>query len=278
MLDNWAAHPGLIVIFSMMIGACIGSFLGVCIDRIPKNESIIWPPSHCVCGKKIPFYWNIPILSWLLLRGRARCCHAPIPSRYFWIEFLTAILFGLLVYNRHYPILPGWILISILLVVAYIDFDTMEIYDRFSIGGLLLGLLLSLIFPQMHNSRTLGLSFLNSFQGAIMASGILFWMGSLFGMVLHKESIGLGDVKLIGMIGSFIGLKGALFSIFGGCFIGLVIMMLLSIVTWIRHRSSAIHFGKEIPFAPFLVIGAIVYLLFSHYMNFESIFGPFAWY
>ena len=250
-------------ILIFLIGACVGSFLGVCIYRIPRNISIIYPRSQCQCGKPIPFYHNIPIISWLILRGTSTCCHTKIPARCFIIEILTAVLFLTIwkISSTMSEMIVGCTLSSLLLVIAFIDIDTMEIPDALSIGGMALGLLTSIIAPCWMSQQTVAISLQNSILGLCFSSGLLLWIAIIGEYVLNREAIGFGDIKLIGMIGSFVGWKGAMFALFGGCCIGTLfaIPLLLSLKFFKKYRDIK----HEVPFAPFLSLGTIIYLLFG---------------
>ena len=145
------AFPWFYPLFAAAVGACVGSFLNVCIYRIPKNESVVSPPSHCGCGKPIAWHDNIPVLSWLLLRGRARCCGRPFSFRYPAIELLTALLF--LACWLLFPAgkaVAGAVLCSIVICALFIDLDHMIIPDVFTVGGAAVGLMLSLLLPSLH--------------------------------------------------------------------------------------------------------------------------------
>ena len=139
---------------SLVFGALIGSFLNVCIYRIPAGKSVVTPGSHCACGQPIKWYDNIPIFSWLILRGRARCCGRHFSFRYPAIELVTALIFF-----ACWKLLPptqaicGWVLASALLCATFIDLDSFEIPDRFSVGLGVVGLILSIAFPELHNQH-----------------------------------------------------------------------------------------------------------------------------
>lgn len=250
-----------IIIF--YIGACIGSFLGVCIYRIPRNISIIYPRSQCKCGKPIPFYHNIPIISWLILRGTSKCCQTKIPARCLIIEILTATLFLTIwrISSTTSEMIVGCLLSSLMLVIAFIDIDTMEIPDSLSIGGIACGIASSIIAPCWITNQTITISLQNSILGICFSSGLLLWIAIISEHALNREAIGFGDIKLIGAIGSFIGWKGAVFALFGGCFIGTLfaLPLLLSLKICKRYRDIK----HEVPFAPFLALGTIIYLLFG---------------
>lgn len=260
LIEIWK-QPGMgLIIF--LLGACLGSFFNVCIDRMSAGKSIISPGSHCVCGEKIPFYLNIPILSWLLLRGRARCCGAPIGWQSLFTEVFTAVILSLLWKNSD-PWLFGFTLIffSILIVASGIDFRTMEIPDKFTVGGACIGVFCSVIFAHYSSDNFIFIGALSSLKGMLIGSSLLMWMAIFSEIILKKEAIGFGDVKLMGCIGAFSGTKGAIFSIFGGACIGVLTILPF---WWLQNRSKGFKMGMGVPlpFGPFLSVGAIAYWLF----------------
>src|SRR5262249_37518909 len=143
--------PWFFPLVAFMIGACVGSFLNVVIYRMPKEESIVTPGSHCACGQPIRWFDNIPILSWLILRGKARCCGRSFSFRYPFVELLTAALFvGCLLKSPPAVAIIGWVFISCLIAATFIDLDHFIIPDEFTIGLGLLGVCLSIFVPALH--------------------------------------------------------------------------------------------------------------------------------
>ncbi len=223
---------------AFVFGACIGSFLNVCIYRIPAGKSVVRPGSHCACGQPIRWFDNIPILSWILLRGHARCCGRPFSVRYPAIELLTALLF--LATALLFP--PGktlcvMLFTSLLITGTFTDIDHMIIPDRCTIGGAVLGVILSLAVPSLHG-RTDDIFMIASLKsgidallGMFVGSAIVLWILILAEKILKKEAMGFGDVKLLGCIGAFVGWQGAVFSVFGGSILGVVATLL-----WIPFR------------------------------------------
>lgn len=268
-----------------LFGACIGSFLNVCIYRLPKGESIVMPGSHCACGRPIAWYDNIPVLSWLVLRGRARCCGRPFSFRYPFVELLTAALFAAC-WMQFSPgkAAAGMVLCALLIAGTFIDLDHLIIPDAFTIGGAVVGISLSLLLPALHgqNNEYLLIASLRAGRDAIMGmligSGLLLWIALLAEAVLKKEAMGFGDVKLLGAIGAFVGWKGAVFSIFGGAMVGCVWLGLALLWQKIAGHSAPIApraetpegqpadlgLGVHIPFGPMLSIGGLLYFLAVH--------------
>ena len=281
--------PWFFPLAAAIFGACIGSFLNVCIYRIPKNESIVRPGSHCGCGQPIAWYDNIPVLSWIILRGRARCCGRPFSLRYPAIELLTAALFlGCWLLFPPGKAVAGMVLCSILICATFIDLDHMVIPDVFTIGGAMAGLLLSLALPVLHGQHheifmiASLRSSVDSVLGLLLGSALVLWIALLAEVVLKKEAMGFGDVKFLGAIGAFVGWKGAMFAVFGGAVVGCVWFALAVLWQQIAGKPPApagttsaapegdkpqpprLGFGIEVPFGPMLAIAALIYFLALH--------------
>ncbi len=275
------AFPWFFRTVALAFGAIAGSFLNVCIHRIPKGESIVHPGSHCGCGKPIAWWDNIPILSWLILRGRARCCGRPFSVCYPVIELLTALLFlGAWLTFEPAKACVIMFFFATLICATFIDIDHMIIPDRFSIGGAMAGLVLSAAVPSLHGetSQVFMLASLKSSSagliGLLVGSGVVLWIALLAEVVLKKEAMGFGDVKLMGSIGAFCGWKGAMFAIFGGAVIGIVAFAVWMLVNRVRgekptkateeEEGAEPGFGVPIPFGPMLAAAAIIYLLWAN--------------
>ncbi len=250
-----------------MIGACIGSFLNVVIYRLPAGESVVSPRSHCKCGKPIAIYDNIPILSWFLLRGKCRHCGEYFSFRYPMVELGTALIFlGLWNVGTWQVALVWMVFAGMMIPAALIDLDTMEIPDRFSIGGFIIGMIFCMLVPAIHQIQPSEFLVLDGIkgviaglQGAFIGSGLILWVALVAEAILKKEAMGFGDVKLMGAIGAFCGWQGAVFAFFGGAVIGCILLVLC--LPWMRKKES--EEGFRIPFGPSLVLGSIVYLLFA---------------
>lgn len=293
----------MISLWVAVFGACIGSFLNVVIHRIPRGESVVYPRSRCRCGQPIAWYDNIPVLSWFVLRGRCRHCKEKFSFRYPFVEALTAALFlGLYWSYSPFAAAAYAVFAALMLCAAFIDLDTMEIPDRFSIGGFLLGVLLSAVFPVIHGySGDLLLAdglrgIISALTGAFVGSGLILWIALVSEKILRKEAMGFGDVKLMGAIGAFCGWQGAVFALFGGSIAGLLFAIPVlagrrakapsksTAVTEPATESGEIVGGDRdvdaedtgqafdmegedesirIPFGPALVIGALIYLLWT---------------
>ncbi len=288
-LDALREMDALLPWFSPVVvfvsGACIGSFLNVCIHRIPKNESVVTPGSHCACGQPIAWHDNIPILSWLLLRGRARCCGQPFSFRYPFVELLAASLF--LACWLLFPAgkaVAGMLLCAIVICATFIDLDHLIIPDVFTIGGAAAGVALSVLLPVLHG-QTHEVFLIASVRGGrdallglFVGSGLVLWIALVAEAVLRKEAMGFGDVKLLGAVGAFTGWKGATFGMFGGAMLGC--LWLLAALLWqkITGRASPIApraetpegqpaelgFGVHVPFGPMLACAGLLYFFVLH--------------
>ena len=264
-----ATMPYFIPIFIFIFGSIWGSFLNVCIYRIPQERSILWPPSTCKCGERIPFYFNLPIIAWFILKGKTSCCAEKLSFRYPFVEAITGALF-LCSWLAHEPkvALIGMVFIAILIAATFIDLDYMIIPDIFSIGGMLIGVTLSIIIPELHGFSQGGLeshwySWIQAMLGVFIGTSIIYWIATIGEIILNKPVMGEGDVKFLAAIGAFAGWQGALFSLFGGAFIGTIIILPYLLIQRLKnHKEPKL---QEIPFGPFLALGAIVYFLWLSY-------------
>ncbi|HWA08135.1 MAG TPA: prepilin peptidase [Opitutaceae bacterium] len=281
-----AAFPWFFPIVVFVFGACVGSFLNVCIYRIPAGKSVVTPGSHCGCGQSIAWHDNIPILSWLVLRGRARCCGRPFSFRYPAVELLTALLFVAcwLLFPSHAKALCGMLFLSALVGGTFIDLDHMIIPDVFTIGLGMAGVLISFAVPALHGESS-GIFIVASLHsgvdaliGLLIGSGLVLWIALLAEAVLKKEAMGFGDVKFVGAIGAFTGWPGAVFAVFGGAFVGTIWVGLALLWKKLFGTKAAlsprgetpegepaeIGLGVHVPFGPMLAIAGALYFLFLH--------------
>ena len=260
--------PWFVTAAALVVGACIGSFLNVVILRLPAGESLSRPRSHCACGKPIAWRDNIPILSWLLLRGKARCCGRPFSARYPLVELLTALLFlACTRFSSPAVMACGWVFVSALICATFIDLDHMVIPDVFTLGLGGAGVVLSFLVPALHEppSGYFALDSLRSggaaIEGLLIGSGLVLWIALIAGSVLKKEAMGFGDVKFVGAIGAFCGWHGAVFAVFGGALVG-TLAFLLALIGGPKADKPA--FGTQMPFGPMLAIAGGIYFLFLH--------------
>jgi leader peptidase (prepilin peptidase)/N-methyltransferase len=244
--------PFLFIDIAIFIfGTIIGSFLNVCIYRIPEGQSIVFPASRCShCKTAIRWYQNIPILSYLVLRGRCATCGVAISVRYPFVEALTGLLF-LLVYMRFGMLWATpvyWLLMAALVVITFIDFDHQIIPDVISLPGVPIGFVLTFFVA--------GVSWSDSLLGILVGGGSLACVAGIYYLLTRNEGMGMGDIKLLAMLGAFMGWKSILPTIFLGSLIGSLVGVPLMLI----KRAS----GKlAIPFGPFLSLGAIIYLLWG---------------
>jgi len=240
----------VLVAFAFVFGACIGSFLNVVIWRLPRGESLVWPGSRCpACRAAIPAWANLPILSYLLLRGRCRACRARISPRYPIVEALTGALFALLLV-AHGPsarLFVEWAIAAALVAVIFIDIDHFIIPNWITLPGLAVGLVISIAAP------SLGVGFWDAIRGVVLAGGMFWLIAELYPRLRGKAGLGLGDVKLVAMLASLLGTGAAFGIIFLGAFIGLA----YGIPKLIVERKGL---GSHIPFGPGLAIAGLVFL------------------
>jgi leader peptidase (prepilin peptidase)/N-methyltransferase len=247
---------GVVVqIFFFLLGSAIGSFLNVCIYRIPREKSIVNPPSACPgCEKAIRFYDNIPILSFILIKGKCRDCGSKISIRYPLVELLAGIFF-LILYRQFgfsFELIVFIIFLSLLIVISFIDLDFQIIPDILSIGGVVLGFLLAIARPFFRNIDP-KFGILDSLYGIALGGGLLFAIAWLYQFFTKREGMGGGDIKLLGMIGAFCGWKGVVFSLVSGSVLGTIVGIPLMLA---KGRNTK----YAIPFGPFLSLGAIIFI------------------
>lgn len=236
--------------FAFLFGSIVGSFLNVCILRLPEEKSLLFPSSHCPhCQQPIRFYDNIPLISYLVLRCRCRFCGQPISPQYVIVELLTA-LFSLLLF-LHYSLTEYFIyfaFFSSLVVVTFIDLKHQIIPDAISLPGIGAGFLASFVLPRI--------TYLDSLLGIALGGGILYSVALGYYLITKTEGMGMGDVKLLAMIGAFLGSKAVVITIFLSAFLGAVVGVAIMVIKG-KSRKYAI------PYGPFLSIGALLSLFWG---------------
>ncbi|GLI37071.1 A24 family peptidase [Geobacter hydrogenophilus] len=241
----------IFAIFSFLLGAAVGSFLNVCIFRLPAGESVVSPPSRCpVCGARIRPWHNIPILGWLILRGKCRDCGASISPRYPFVELLNGLL-TLALFLKFGPtptFLVLFVFCSALVAVTFIDLDHQIIPDVISLPGIVVGFACSFALPW--------LGWKSSLIGIVAGGGSLLAVAWLYELLTKKEGMGGGDIKLLAMMGAFLGWRSVPFIIFASSLIGSVIGVTLMLV---QKKDTKL----AIPFGPFLAAGAVLYIFFG---------------
>ena len=248
-----------IYIIAFILGSLIGSFLNVCIYRVPRKLSIIMPASRCpACSIPIRPYDNIPILSYLLLGGKCRACKSKISFRYPFVEFLNGALYALVLWRFGL----GWyipvylIFCSALIVIIFIDLDFQIIPDRITLPGMVIGLIAgSFLLPDPFMRYDL-LCIKSSLIGAAAGFGLYALIAKVGHLVFKKDAMGGGDIKMMTMVGSILGWKSVILTTFLGSLTGSIIGILLILL---RGREK----GSLIPFGPFLAIGSFVSLFFG---------------
>jgi len=238
----------VVEVLIIVAGLVVGSFLNVCIVRLPLDESVVLPPSHCpACEAPIRWYDNIPLLSYLLLRGRCRACKQPISARYPLVEAATALLFWAIYQQSFEPRLAllHAVIVGSLLVITFIDIDYRIIPDVITIPSILVAPAAAFVIGHI--------GVVDSLIGIVVGGGILWSIATAYLLLRKQEGMGFGDVKLLAMVGGFFGWQGALFTLLvgsiTGSFVGLAVMI---------ARKGKLD--MEIPFGPFLAAGAILYL------------------
>jgi leader peptidase (prepilin peptidase)/N-methyltransferase len=229
----------------------VGSFLNVCIHRVPRGESIVAPGSHCPhCKSPIKFYDNIPLISYLLLGGRCRNCRGTISIQYPFVEGVTALSSSLLFlrFGLSWSYFFYFAFVASLIVITVIDLFHQIIPDVISLPGIGVGLLASLIVPD--------LPFLNSLVGMLLGGGSLFLVATLYQWLFKREGMGGGDVKLLAMIGAFLGWKAVILTILLSSLIGSITGMIVMV-------AKGKDFKYAIPFGPFLSLGAVISLFYG---------------
>ncbi|MDD2733501.1 MAG: prepilin peptidase [Desulfuromonadaceae bacterium] len=239
--------PAVAFIFGMIVG----SFLNVCICRMPKDESVVSPPSHCPgCSSQIRWYDNIPVVSYIFLRGKCRGCGTHISLQYPLVELLNGAL-TLFLFIRFGPTLAFaalFIFCSALVVITFIDFEHQIIPDEISLSGILIGFFFSFFLK--------GHSWQNSLLGILLGGGSLLLVAYAYQRCTGKEGMGGGDIKLLAMMGAFLGWKAVPFIIFTSSLVGSLIGV--SIMLFQKKDSKL-----AIPFGPYLAFGAILYIFYG---------------
>ena len=265
--QNWFTVYGFIypavaifVLFWIFaFGACIGSFLNVCIWRIPRGESLSKAASHCtVCGAPIKWYDNIPVASYLILRGRCRSCRTPYSSMYFWVELVTGVLVTLVVLktglsNQLAQIIPERVLLIFFGVsCSMTDIRFRVVPDKLTYSGMVFALLTAFALPEAWGTADHFFGAAYSLAAGLIAGWFLFLFAEFGKMFTGKDVVGMGDVKFLALCGMLIGLPGTLFALLAGSWAG----ALWGIVV---KRS----FSAKLAFVPFIFLAALVWIFFD---------------
>lgn len=233
------------------VGAAVGSFLNVCIVRLPKGLSLVKPGSHCPhCQSPIRFYDNIPLISYLVLRGKCRNCKARISARYFLVEGLSGLM--ALALFKTFGLSPEFLVyftfFSALLVIIFIDLDTWTIPDVITLPGVVAGVAASFLLPRLNLWQSL--------LGLLTGGGVLFLVAMGYQLLRKREGMGGGDIKLLAMIGAFLGLPGVIYTLLASSLAG----SLAGVLMMFKDKSGG---ATRIPFGPFLALAAMSYVFWG---------------
>ncbi|MBL7158421.1 MAG: prepilin peptidase [Candidatus Omnitrophica bacterium] len=245
------------IVFVFILGAIAGSFMNVCICRLPRKESIISPGSHCpACGTHIKWYDNIPLLSFLFLAARCRHCGKRISFRYFIVEFVSGALAALLFLK--FGLTPKFFasayLAAALIVVSFIDLAVQEIPDEITLSGIVVGIVACVGSPDIIGRAARTTAFFDSFGGMLLGGLSIYIVGFIGEFILKKEAMGGGDVKLMAMIGAFLGWKLVFLTFWIAPFFGGA----AGIVLKMKDRENSV-----IPYGPYISLAALVSLFFG---------------
>lgn len=250
-------------VIAFIFGAVTGSFLNVCICRMPVSESVIFPPSSCPrCAERIRWHDNIPLVSYLVLMGKCRGCGTPISLQYPLVELINALL-TLALFLRFGPsltFLALFLFSSALVVITFIDIEHQIIPDEISLSGIVTGFVFSFFLPWQN--------WLNSLTGILLGGGSLLLVAWGYHKLTGKEGMGGGDIKLLAMMGAFLGWRAVPFIIFAGSLAGSIVGISIMLL---QKKDSRL----AIPFGPYLASGALLYIFYGRqiiqwYLNFGS--------
>lgn len=244
-------------VVTLVMGLCIGSFLNVCIYRMPLEKSIVRPRSSCpACGHAIAWYDNIPVLSYLFLGAKCRGCHTRISLRYPLVEMLTGLLF-VAVWSRFgmdWMTVVFWIMVAGLVLATFVDFDHMIIPDTVSIGGMFFGVAASVLVPELHGATAPASALFKSLTGLAAGFGSLWLVAVVGKWAFKKDAMGFGDVKLLGAMGALLGIPGVIYVVLVSSLVGTTVGVALILIGGREWQS-------RIPYGPYLAAGAVSWVL-----------------
>jgi leader peptidase (prepilin peptidase)/N-methyltransferase len=239
-----------LIAFAAMLGLCVGSFLNVVIYRLPRGESLVFPPSRCPkCGHKLSWFENIPLVSWLVLRGRCRRCGTRISMQYPIVEAVTAIAAVLVVLTTPVSLVLAsrLVLTAILIALFVIDLELQILPNAITLPGIVVGFLFSLFGPPGPVSSLLGI---------VLGGGVLYGIAAAYYVVRREEGMGMGDVKMLAMIGAFLGWQAVLLTLVLSSLVGAIVGVAL-----MASKNEGLKYA--LPFGTFLSIAAFVTMLFG---------------
>src|SRR6266576_4364156 len=247
-------------LIEFLFGAVVRSFLNVCIGRIPTEESVVTPPSRCPnCRTPIAFYDNVPLVSYVLLRARCRSCSERISSRYFLVELLIGLM-AVALYDRFgfgFEFIVGFTLVAALIVISFIDLDVRIVPDVISLPGIILGLIVSIVgYFLIGNRSSIVPSPLSSLIGILAGGGFLLVTAWIYEKITGVEGMGGGDIKLLAMIGAFLGWPSIPITLFFASLVGSAVGLTCMLLTGLGRRFA-------LPFAPFLCSVALLFIFFG---------------
>ncbi len=269
-------------LFSFILGSVVGSFLNVCIYRLPREQSIVSPPSHCSsCGGIIRSYHNVPILSYVFLRGKCANCNASISLTYPFVEILSGLLLLVIVWKFGISLNTIFYAVFIfsLIVITFIDIEHKIIPNIITLPGVTIGLAYNLLItiyqtmgmpessinafryvfkPEYLLSLANEIPILDSMLGVILGGGVLLSIAYVYKAIRKRDGMGMGDVKLLSMIGAFVGWKGVMFTVFLSSILGALVGISILIL-----RKGDLSYA--LPFGPFMSVAAIAYIFASEF-------------
>jgi len=237
-----------LLLLALVMGLCLGSFLNVVIYRLPLGQSLLWPRSRCTkCGYELRAYDNVPVLSWVLLGGKCRQCRAPISAQYPIVEIVTGLLFVLVVWVTPVgPLLASRLVLLTMLVALFgIDLEHQILPNVITLPGIVIGLMFSFVGPPGWQDAAIG---------AAVGAGVLYGIAAAYYAVRREEGLGMGDVKMLAMIGAFLGWKAVLVTLVLSSFSGAAIGMALI-------AAQRGNMKLALPFGTFLAVGAMAAML-----------------
>ena len=267
-------------LLAALAGLLIGSFLNVCIYRLPRDLSVVTPRSFCPeCDQPIAWFDNVPVLSYLLLRARCRKCGARIPVRYLVVEVVTGALFfcAVWVLGPSAAAMKFCVFGAVMVTLVFSDLEERILPDEFTLGGAAAGILFAWLVPlnggiarlflmQVRNPRVISMA--ESVFSALFCAGALWSVGALYQKIRHREGLGLGDVKMVAMIGAFLGLQGALLTMIVGSLLGAVVGLCY---VWFTGKDASTY---ELPFGTFLGAAALGVAFFGEvFLNWYNRLG-----
>lgn len=254
-------------IWAFVTGCCVGSFLNVCIWRIPRGESVVVVPSHCPkCNHNIKWYENLPLISWLALRGKCSSCSEPISPRYFIVEFMTGLMFYMLWFKVTFDFQPitviivYWSVTMLCVTTAFIDVEHRIIPNKTTYPAIILGIVAAVIWPDNWGAGTTSLQALvYSLAGFFIAGGGMSLLAIVGEKLFKAEAMGWGDVKYLAAIGACLGLKACFFTLLFASLAGSVV----GIIQMVKNRNKENGERATIPFGPYLAGGTYIWMLYG---------------